>query len=84
MIVAGMEICNAYNELNDPTEQRERFRKQSASGVVAEADERYCAALEHGLPPTVGWGMGLDRMCMLLTDSTQIRETVLFPLTRSG
>ncbi|KAK0462462.1 uncharacterized protein EV420DRAFT_1189031 [Desarmillaria tabescens] len=82
--LCGKEICNAYTELNDPFEQRLRFEEQSrqkeqgddeAQGV----DETFIDALEHGLPPTGGWGMGIDRLVMFLTDSINIKEVLLFP-----
>ena len=78
------EFCNAYTELNDPFDQRERFEEQTrqkeqgddeAQGV----DETFLNALEHGLPPTGGWGLGIDRLVMFLTDSATIKEVLLFP-----
>ncbi|KIY53621.1 lysyl-tRNA synthetase [Fistulina hepatica ATCC 64428] len=82
--MCGKEICNAYTELNDPFEQRLRFEEQSrqkeqgddeAQGI----DETFIDALEHGLPPTGGWGLGIDRLVMFLTDTTNIKEVLLFP-----
>ncbi|KAJ7853734.1 lysine-tRNA ligase [Mycena leptocephala] len=82
--MCGKEFCNAYTELNDPFEQRLRFEEQvrqkdqgdeEAQGV----DETYIDALEHGLPPTGGWGIGIDRLVMFLTDSNNIKEVLLFP-----
>ncbi|RDB16646.1 Lysine--tRNA ligase, cytoplasmic [Hypsizygus marmoreus] len=82
--MCGKEFCNAYTELNDPFEQRLRFEEQvrqkeqgdeEAQGI----DETFIDALEHGLPPTGGWGLGLDRLVMFLTDSTNIKEVLLFP-----
>ncbi|KAJ7039874.1 hypothetical protein C8F04DRAFT_1032969 [Mycena alexandri] len=82
--MCGKEFCNAYTELNDPFEQRLRFEEQvrqkdqgddEAQGV----DETFIDALEHGLPPTGGWGLGIDRLVMFLTDSNNIKEVLLFP-----
>lgn len=84
LFVATKEVCNAYTELNNPFVQRQRFAAQ-ASDVAAgddEAmvkDEDFCVALEHGLPPTGGWGCGIDRLTMFLTNQTSIREVLLFP-----
>eukprot|EP01084_Bolivina_argentea_P130890 231068_1 len=84
LFVAGKELCNAYTELNNPRVQRERFVAQS--GAKAKGDEEameydrdFCTALEYGLPPTGGWGLGIDRLCMFLTNSNQIKEVLLFP-----
>lgn len=84
LFVNGKELCNAYTELNDPAVQRERFRvsQQDTDEGDDEAmvhDEDFCVALEHGLPPTAGWGLGIDRLTMLLTDNNSIKEVLLFP-----
>jgi lysyl-tRNA synthetase class 2 len=83
LYISGMEIANGFNELNDPEEQRQRFLEQikdREEGMVL--DEDYLAALEYGLPPTAGEGIGIDRLTMLLTDSPSIRDVILFPLLK--
>jgi lysyl-tRNA synthetase class 2 len=84
---SGMEFGNAFSELNDPDEQRRRFEEQSAAAAAGDAetqpyDEAYVRALEHGMPPTGGIGIGIDRLVMLLTGKDSIREVVLFPAMR--
>jgi lysyl-tRNA synthetase class 2 len=85
LYAAGMEIANGFSELNDPADQEARFREQIESGgdeAPKQLDEDYIRALAHGLPPTGGEGIGIDRVVMLLTDSHSIREVILFPLLR--
>ncbi|XP_055624340.1 lysine--tRNA ligase isoform X2 [Toxorhynchites rutilus septentrionalis] len=84
LFVMKKEICNAYTELNDPAVQRERFEQQAADKAAGDdeaqlVDENFCTALEYGLPPTGGWGLGLDRLTMFLTDNNNIKEVLLFP-----
>ncbi|KAG9457264.1 hypothetical protein H6P81_001772 [Aristolochia fimbriata] len=84
LFINKREVCNAYTELNDPVVQRERFveqlkDRQSGDDEAMALDESFCTALEYGLAPTGGWGMGIDRIAMLLTDSQNIKEVLLFP-----
>jgi lysyl-tRNA synthetase class 2 len=85
IIVAGMEVANGFSELNDPAEQERRFLAQIAKGgeeMPKQLDVDYIRALCHGMPPTAGEGIGIDRLTMLLTDSPSIRDVILFPLLR--
>lgn len=91
LFICGKEIGNAYSELNDPIDQMERFKEQAKKKKETEKlklkindliDNDYVRALEYGMPPTGGLGIGIDRLIMLLTDSTSIREVVLFPMLK--
>ena len=84
LFIAGMEIANLFNELNDPFDQANRFHQQMESHAAGDEeahqyDADFILALEHGLPPTVGFGIGIDRLIMLLTGSTSIKDIILFP-----
>lgn len=88
MFMNGWEMCNAYSELNDPIDQRERFKAQDKLAAAGDeeanhTDEDFLNALEIGMPPTGGIGYGIDRLCMLLTDSPAIKDVLLFPTMKS-
>ena len=88
LYIGGMEIANGYSELNDPIDQRERFLSQlqareRGDEEAHEMDDDYIRALSYGMPPTAGEGIGVDRLTMLLTNSTSIRDVILFPHLRA-
>jgi len=91
LFILGMEFVNAYTELNDPAYQRKQFRAQTAAKLknadpaavkLSKPDEEFCQVLEYGLPPTGGWGLGIDRLTMLLTDHFSIKEVLLYPMMK--
>ena len=86
LFIGGMEVANAYSELNDPVEQRRRFEAQlDAAGVKGKQrmiDESFVEALEYGMPPAGGLGVGVDRLAMLLLDQPSIKDVILFPLLK--
>jgi len=84
LFIGGMELANCFNELNEPFDQKERFEAQAKTHAAGDEeamhfDQEYVQALEYGLPPTVGCGIGIDRLAMLLTNTTSIKDVILFP-----
>jgi lysyl-tRNA synthetase class 2 len=87
IFVAGRELGNGFSELNDPDDQRARFqdqvaKKEAGAEETMDYDEDYVRALEHGMPPAAGFGMGIERLCMMLTNTSSIRDVIFFPLLR--
>jgi lysyl-tRNA synthetase class 2 len=85
LFIAGIEVANAYSELNDPQEQRQRFKEEIMnleSQEVKKIDEDFLTALEYGMPPAGGLGIGIDRLCMLFLNQASIRDVILFPLLK--
>ena len=87
LVVAGWELVNAFSELNDPIEQRKRFEEQEKMykegfKEAQRMDKDFIEALEYGMPPAAGFGMGIDRLIVILTNSHSLREVILFPTMR--
>jgi len=87
LVAGGYELINGFSELNDPIDQKERFKeqdkaKEKGDEEVSPSDEEYLEAMEYGMPPAAGFGLGIDRLVMLLTDTHNIKEVILFPTMR--
>jgi len=87
LLVGSLEIVNAFSELNDPLDQKTRYeeqdkKKRSGEGDISPSDKEYLEAMEYGMPPNGGIGIGIDRLAMLLTNQKNIREVILFPTLR--
>jgi len=87
LVIGGAELANAFSELNDPIDQKERFleqdrKREHGEAEVSPSDEEYLEAMEYGMPPAGGVGIGIDRILMLFTDAHNIREVILFPTLR--
>jgi len=83
LIIDGIEIVNAFSELNNPLEQEKRFKEQAKKkGEKHEHDKEFVEALKYAMPPAAGFGMGIDRFVMLITDSNSLREILLFPFMK--
>ena len=80
LFARGLELVNAYTENNDPVKQKEAFDSQNEDkSNIVDVNDRFVSALEYGLPPTAGWGLGIDRLVMILTGQPSIRDVILFP-----
>ncbi|RKY27609.1 MAG: lysine--tRNA ligase, partial [Candidatus Omnitrophota bacterium] len=83
LFIGGIELANAYSELNDPIEQRERFLKQiDSEEISSKVDEDFIESLEYGMPPAAGLGIGIDRLVMLLLNQPSLKEVIFFPLLK--
>jgi len=84
LVVGGVELVNAFSETNNPIDQKERYEEQDkkgerGEGEISPSDQEYLEAMEYGMPPNAGIGIGIDRLVMLLTDTKNIKEVILFP-----